>query len=106
MNIERLADALIASRCGTHSLGLVYEFLLKTYCSPKQARADFVRFLSGELPAQLLKQAQFWVAEEQGRRTPTLVDENEGTLMECADNPPIIPEVQSESEYETIHASR
>jgi hypothetical protein len=43
MNIEELADALIASRCGTHSLGLVYEFLLRAYGNPKQARADFVR---------------------------------------------------------------
>jgi hypothetical protein len=45
MSIEGLAD--IASRCGTHSLGLVYEFLLKTVGNPKQARAHFVRFLSG-----------------------------------------------------------
>src|SRR6202035_2724084 len=34
MSIERLADVLIASRCGTHSLGLVYEFLLKAHVSP------------------------------------------------------------------------
>jgi hypothetical protein len=53
MSIERLADVLIASRCGTHSLGLVYEFLLKAHGSPKQARADFVSYLSGELPLRL-----------------------------------------------------
>jgi hypothetical protein len=60
------SSALTISRCGTHSLGLVYEFLLKTDCNPKQARADFVMFLSGELPARLLKEAQLWVSEEQG----------------------------------------
>ena len=50
---EGLADELIASRrgsrFGTNPLGLVYHFLLKVYGDPKQARADFVRFLSGEL---------------------------------------------------------
>jgi hypothetical protein len=51
MNVEKLADELIALQCGTHSLGLVYDFLLKTYGDPKPARGDFVRFLSGELPA-------------------------------------------------------
>ena len=67
--IEGLADELIASRCGsrfgTNPLGLIYDFLLKAYGDPKQARADFVRFLSGELPAQLLYQARAWVSEEQ-----------------------------------------
>jgi hypothetical protein len=58
MSIEELADALIASRCGTHSLGLVYESLLEIYGSPKRARADFVQYLSGELPGRLLKKAQ------------------------------------------------
>ena len=66
MSIEGLADVLIASRCGTHSLGLVYEFLLNTVGSPKEARAHFVRFLSGELPPRLLKEAQLWISEEQG----------------------------------------
>jgi hypothetical protein len=65
MDVEQLADELIALQCGTHSLGLVYEFLLKTYCDPKRARCDFVRFLSGELPEGLLEEAQVWVAEEQ-----------------------------------------
>jgi hypothetical protein len=75
MNIESFADVLIASRCGTHSLGLVYEFLLKTIGNPKQARADFVRFLSGELPPRLLKKAQLWVSEEQGWETSTSVED-------------------------------
>ena len=67
--IEGLADELIACRCGsrfgTNPLGLIYDFLLKAYGDPKQARADFVRFLSGELPAQLLHQARAWVSQEQ-----------------------------------------
>ena len=50
MSIERLADVLIASRCGTHSLGLVYEFLLKTHGNPKEARADFVNSSRGSYP--------------------------------------------------------
>jgi hypothetical protein len=75
MSIERLADALIALRCGTHSLGLVYEFLLKTYGNPKQARADFVRYLSGELSPRLLNEAELWVSEEHGQAA--LMDEDE-----------------------------
>jgi hypothetical protein len=77
MSIERLADALIASRCGTHSLGLVYEVLLKVHGSPKQARADFVSYLSGELPARLPKEARLWVAEEQGWELPTSMEEDD-----------------------------
>src|SRR3982074_2511269 len=30
MELEKLADQLIAMQCGTHSLGLVYEFLLNS----------------------------------------------------------------------------
>ena len=36
MTIEKLADVLIASRCGTHSLGLVYEFLLKNFMATQR----------------------------------------------------------------------
>ena len=103
MSIERLADALIALRCGTHSLGLVYEFLLKTCGSPKQARADFVRFLSGELPPRLLEEAQFWVAEEQGCKAPTLIDEDD--LVELPGNSSLVPQAQSNSQYVPIQAS-
>jgi hypothetical protein len=95
MSLGRLADELIARRCGTHSLGLVYEFLLKTYGDPKRARADFLRFLSGELPARLLTEALFWVAEEQGA----------GTATECAGDLAPIPQAQINIEYE-YEASR
>jgi hypothetical protein len=103
MSVERLADALIACRCGTHSLGLVYEFLLKTYGDPKRARTDFLRFLSGELPPRLLKEAQLWVAEDQGA-LPSM-DQDDGTATECAGDPALIPEGQSNTEYEAIQAS-
>ena len=95
MSIERLADVLIASRCGTHSLGVVYEFLLKAHGSPKQARADFVSYLSGELPARLLKEARLWVAEEQGCKAPTLIDEDD--LVELPGDSSLVPQAQSNS---------
>jgi hypothetical protein len=103
MSIERLADVLIASRCGTHSLGLVYEFLLKAHGSPKQARADFVSYLSGELPARLLKEARLWVAEEQGCKAPTLIDEDD--LVELPGDSSLVPQAQSNSPYVPIQAS-
>jgi hypothetical protein len=103
MSIERLADVLIASRCGTHSLGLVYEFLLKAHGSPKQARADFVSYLSGELPARLLKEARLWVAEEQECKAPTLFDDD---LVELPGNSSVVPRAQSNSQYVPIQASR
>jgi hypothetical protein len=65
MEVEKLADELIALRCGTHSLGLIYEFLLKSYRDPNQAKAEFVRFLSGELSHRLLEEAELCVSEEQ-----------------------------------------
>jgi hypothetical protein len=88
MSLGRLADELIARRCGTHSLGLVYEFLLKTYGDPKRARADFLRFLSGELPTRLLREAQFWVAEEQGA-LPSINDDDALTATECPGTLPL-----------------
>ena len=103
MSIERLADVLIASRCGTHSLGLVYEFLLKAHGSPKQARADFVSYLSGELPARLLKEARLWVAEEQGCKVPTLIDRDD--LVELPGDSSLVPQAQSNSPYVPIQAS-
>ena len=102
MSIESLADVLIASRCGTHSLGLVYEFLLKAHGNPKQARADFVRFLSGELPPRLLKEAQLWVSQEQGRDTPGSI---EGLMVTEDARDLSWVKVLSNSSQEPIHAS-
>ena len=43
-----LGDELIENRCGTHSLGLIYEYLRQLYGAPEKARAEFVKFLSGD----------------------------------------------------------
>ena len=67
-SIQKLADELIERRCGRHSVGNVYQYLLKVYRDPSRARADFVRFLSGDLPIQV---AIDWISEEQGN-TPAL----------------------------------
>jgi hypothetical protein len=71
MNNQKLAYELIKNRCGTHSLGLVYNFLLKTGHDANEAEAEFVRFLSGQLPERLLQTVRLWVAEEQ-RGNPTI----------------------------------
>jgi hypothetical protein len=62
---KTLARELIEKRCGTHSLGLIHDFLLKAGYDAKGAEAEFVRFLSGELPERLLQSVRLWVAEEQ-----------------------------------------
>jgi hypothetical protein len=103
MSIESLADVLIASRCGTHSLGLVYEFLLKAHGNPKQARADFVRVLSGELPPRLLKEAQLWVSEEQGTDTPGSIEDL--LVTDHAGDASCVPQALTNSWHEPIHAS-
>jgi len=103
MSIEKLADVLIASRCGTHSLGLVYEFLLKTHGNPKEARADFVRFLSGELPARLRKEAQLWISEEQGCGWPSSIDED--PMAPEVGDPSCAPQAPRNCPYEPIHAN-
>jgi hypothetical protein len=103
MSIEGLADVLIASRCGTHSLGLVYEFLLNTVGSPKEARAHFVRFLSGELPPRLLKEAQLWISEEQGLETPGSIEDAMAT--EHAGDASCVSQALSNSWHEPVHAS-
>jgi len=64
---SELGRELIAARCGTHSLGLIYEFLLKVCHDTSQAEADFVAFISGEFPPRLLKEARSWIAAEQKR---------------------------------------
>jgi hypothetical protein len=65
MNFQSLADDLIKWRGGNHSLGLIYEDLLRTYSSPTKARAEFIKFLSGEWSQRWVETAASWVAEEQ-----------------------------------------
>jgi len=55
MNETTLARELIDRRCGNHSLGSVYEFLLRVCHDSHEAEADFVKFISGELPQRLLE---------------------------------------------------
>ena len=66
MDSIKLADELIELRCGTHSLGNLYEFLLRAYGDANRAKADFIRFLAGDLPKQVLQAASEWISEEQG----------------------------------------
>jgi len=65
-NLHRLADELIELRCERHSVGNLYEYLLKAYGNANRAKADFIRFLSGELPPRVVRAASAWIAEEQG----------------------------------------
>jgi hypothetical protein len=64
--IQELADELIELRCGRHSVGNFYEYLLKAYGDANRAKADFMRFLSGELPPRVVQVASAWISEEQG----------------------------------------
>ena len=65
-DVQKLADELIELRCERHSVGNLYEYLLKAYGDANRAKADFIRFLSGELPPQLIRAASTWISEEQG----------------------------------------
>ena len=65
-DVQKLADELIELRCERHSVGNLYEYLLKAYGDANRAKADFIRFLSGELPPRLIRAASAWISEEQG----------------------------------------
>jgi hypothetical protein len=67
MNYKALAQELIETRWDTHSLGLVFNFLLKAGYGANDAEAEFLKFISGQLPHSLLEAARLWVAEEQKR---------------------------------------
>jgi hypothetical protein len=64
-NVEKLADGLIQLRCGRHSVGNLYEFLLAAYGDANRAKADFMRFLSGDLPTRAVEAAAEWISHEQ-----------------------------------------
>jgi hypothetical protein len=55
MDVEKLADELIRLRSGSHSVGSIYDFMARAYNNTNEARADFVRFLSGEMPSRLIE---------------------------------------------------
>jgi hypothetical protein len=65
-NLHKLADELIELRCERHSVGNLYEYLVKAYGDANRAKADFIRFLSGELPPRVIRAASAWISEEQG----------------------------------------
>ena len=67
--LGRLADDLIELRCGRHSVGNVYTFLVEAYGDADRAKGDFIRFLSGELSEHMLQTAADWIAGEQRERT-------------------------------------
>ena len=57
MKMEDLVDQLIptADQCGSNQVPAVYRFLLKAFRGNEaKARAEFVRYLKGELSPQML----------------------------------------------------
>jgi len=66
INVHKLADELIELRCAAHSVGNVYEWFLKVYGDARRAKAEFIRFMSGDLPTRIIEAAVEWIAEEQG----------------------------------------
>ena len=67
-SIDELAVKLIDLCSGNHSVAMVYHFLLKAQDhNEESARAEFVRFLRGELSERLLQDARRWVQEEQAQ---------------------------------------
>src|ERR1700755_3276581 len=68
MSIDELAAKLIDLCSGNPSVAMVYRFLLKAQDHTEEtARAEFVRFLGGELSGRLLQDARRWVQEEQAQ---------------------------------------
>ena len=58
-SIDELAAKLIDLCSGNHSVAMVYRFLLKAQDHTEEtARAEFVRFLRGELSERLLQDAR------------------------------------------------
>ena len=74
--IETLADDLINLNCGTHSLGLIYEFLAKQL-GEARGREEFIKYLSGEWSRDWVQAAAARVAEEQPNWSPVCIS-NEG----------------------------
>jgi hypothetical protein len=72
-SIDERATKLIDLCSGNHSVTRVYHFLLKAQDhNEESARAEFVRFLRGELSERLLQDARRWVQEEQARQNSTV----------------------------------
>ena len=69
--IETLANDLITLNCGTHSLGLIYEFLAKQF-GEARGREEFIKYLSGEWSRDWVQAAAARVAEEQPNWSPPM----------------------------------
>jgi hypothetical protein len=69
--IDTLADDLINLNCGTHSLGLIYEFLAKKF-GEARGREEFIKYLSGEWSRDWVQAAAARVAEEQPNWSPPM----------------------------------
>src|ERR1700730_1272184 len=67
--IETLANDLITLNCGTHSLGLIYEFLAKQF-GEARGKEEFIKYLSGEWSRDWVQAAAARVAEEQPNWSP------------------------------------
>ena len=62
-DVSSLAEELIERCCGTHSLGLIYQFLRNTG-NEADARVDFELFLSGTLSQRLLDAASCAIRDD------------------------------------------
>jgi hypothetical protein len=69
--IKTLANDLINLNCGTHSLGLIYEFFAKQFSKARE-REEFMKYLSGEWSRDWVQAAAARVAEEQPNWSPTM----------------------------------
>jgi hypothetical protein len=69
--IETLADDLINLNCGTHSLGLIYEFFAKQF-GEATGREEFIKYLSGDWSRNWVQAAAARVAEEQPNWSPPM----------------------------------
>jgi hypothetical protein len=64
--VSSLAEQLIQNNCGSHSLGLIYQFLLRRYAVPSKARVEFERYLEGNWCPEWIEAARTAVEEQQG----------------------------------------
>jgi hypothetical protein len=66
MTLDDLASLLIMLCSGERSIAMVYRFLLKANNDNEAvARAEFMKYLGGELSEQLLACARRWIDDEQ-----------------------------------------
>ena len=63
MRVERFADQLIeAAHCSSSGISAVYRFLLRAFGGNEtSARAEFIRYLRGDLSPQMIQLARIAV---------------------------------------------